>query len=65
MLFGHVLKSGNKNTKEINDKIIINKKYSFLLVVLCLIINLDYLDLDYPEFSIIRTFSLVPFFHEY
>ena len=28
--------------------------------------NLDYPDLDYPDFSIIRTFSLVPFFfHEY
>ena len=24
--------------------------------------NLDYPDLDYPDFSIIRTFSLVPFF---
>ena len=24
--------------------------------------NLDYPDLDYPGFSIIRTFSLVPFF---
>ena len=22
-------------------------------------------NLDYPDFSIIRTFSLVPFFHEY
>ena len=27
--------------------------------------NLDYPDLDYPDFSIIRTFSLVPFLHEY
>ena len=25
-------------------------------------LNLDYLDLDYPDFSIIRTFSLVLFF---
>ena len=24
--------------------------------------NLDYPDIDYPDFSIIRTFSLVPFF---
>ena len=24
--------------------------------------NLDYPDLDYPDFSIIRTFSVVPFF---
>ena len=24
--------------------------------------NLDYPDLDYPDFSIIQTFSLVPFF---
>ena len=24
--------------------------------------NLDYPDVDYPDFSIIRTFSLVPFF---
>ena len=24
--------------------------------------NLDYPDLDYPDFSIIRTFFLVPFF---
>jgi len=25
-------------------------------------LNLDYPDIDYPDFSIIRTFSLVPFF---
>ena len=31
-------------------------------LLLALQSNLDYPDLDYPDFSIIRTFSLVPFF---
>ena len=35
------------------------------LIISLLQSNLDYPDLDYPDFSIIRTFSLVPFFHEY
>ena len=33
-----------------------------IAVLVTLQSNLDYPDLDYPDFSIIRTFSLVPFF---
>ena len=37
-----------------------NRGSTVLLIIIQA--NLDYPDLDYPDFSIIRTFSLVPFF---
>ena len=43
----------------------VNIKRMFLYKFIWVQSNLDYPDLDCPDFSIIRTFSLVPCFYEF